>query len=80
MKLTSSHPSAHARVIVVTLVDSNVILDVVGEDPEWFDWSAAVLARAAERGRFGFWVRRSRFQVLGSWFAVGVQQFSEPEP
>lgn len=34
-----------------TLVDSNVILDVVSEDAEWGDWSASMLARAAESGR-----------------------------
>jgi hypothetical protein len=34
-----------------TLVDSNVILDVVTEDEEWFDWSAAALARAADTSR-----------------------------
>jgi predicted nucleic acid-binding protein len=31
-----------------TLVDSNVILDVITEDEEWLDWSAAALARAAD--------------------------------
>ena len=31
-----------------TLVDSNVLLDVITEDAEWFDWSAAALARAAD--------------------------------
>ncbi|GAB4247491.1 MAG: type II toxin-antitoxin system VapC family toxin [Thermoleophilia bacterium] len=31
------------------LVDSNVILDVVTEDAEWFTWSAATLAAEAER-------------------------------
>ena len=30
-----------------TLVDSNVILDVLTEDAEWGDWSAAMLAEAA---------------------------------
>jgi hypothetical protein len=35
---------------VTTLVDSNVILDVVSENEEWIDWSAAMLARAAESG------------------------------
>jgi predicted nucleic acid-binding protein len=35
---------------VATLVDSNVLLDVVGEDAEWFDWSASALARAADDG------------------------------
>lgn len=31
------------------LVDSNVWLDVATEDPDWFDWSAGRLARAADR-------------------------------
>jgi hypothetical protein len=30
-----------------TLVDSNVLLDILTEDAEWMDWSAAALARAA---------------------------------
>lgn len=30
------------------LVDSNVILDVATEDPEWMDWSSDALAEAAE--------------------------------
>lgn len=29
------------------LVDSNVLLDVLTEDPAWYDWSAQALARAA---------------------------------
>jgi len=33
-----------------TLVDSNVLLDVVTEDDGWFEWSAAMLADAADRG------------------------------
>jgi len=33
-----------------TLVDSNVILDVLTEDQEWFDWSAAALGSAATTG------------------------------
>ena len=36
--------------MTATLVDSNVILDVVTEDAEWFDWSAAALARQADAG------------------------------
>ena len=36
---------------MTTLVDSNVILDVVTDDAEWGDWSAAMLAGAAHRGR-----------------------------
>ena len=33
------------------LVDSNVILDIVTEDPEWMDWSADALERCAESAR-----------------------------
>jgi predicted nucleic acid-binding protein len=33
-----------------TLVDSNVILDVLTEDDEWFDWSSSALADAAGMG------------------------------
>jgi predicted nucleic acid-binding protein len=36
--------------VPATLVDSNVILDVVTDDPEWGDWSADQLADAAQRG------------------------------
>jgi predicted nucleic acid-binding protein len=36
--------------VAVTLVDSNVILDIVTEDAEWLDWSAAMLEEAVERG------------------------------
>jgi predicted nucleic acid-binding protein len=32
------------------LVDSNVILDVVTEDPQWFEWSAQMLAEYANQG------------------------------
>ena len=33
-----------------TLVDSNVILDVITDDEEWGDWSADQLAEAAHTG------------------------------
>jgi predicted nucleic acid-binding protein len=36
--------------VAVTLVDANVILDIVTEDSDWLDWSAAMLEEAAERG------------------------------
>ena len=32
-----------------TLVDSNILLDVLTEDPEWFAWSSAALEKQAER-------------------------------
>ena len=31
------------------MVDSNVLLDVATNDPKWGDWSAATLARTADR-------------------------------
>ena len=36
---------------MATLVDSNVILDVVSDDEEWGDWSASMLSQAAQTGR-----------------------------
>lgn len=35
---------------MVTLVDSNVLLDVATGDPTWEEWSARALAGAAEQG------------------------------
>jgi len=32
---------------LTVLVDSNVLLDVLGEDPAWGDWSARALERVA---------------------------------
>jgi predicted nucleic acid-binding protein len=37
--------------VTATLVDSNVILDVVQDDAEWGDWSASMLSTAADAGR-----------------------------
>ncbi len=34
----------------LVLVDSNVLLDVLTEDPGWYAWSAAQLAAVAEEG------------------------------
>jgi len=33
---------------VITLVDSNVILDLVTDDPKWGQWSADTLSRVAD--------------------------------
>ncbi len=33
-----------------TLVDANVLLDVLTEDEQWFEWSSEALARAADHG------------------------------
>ena len=37
-------------VTVGTLVDANVLLDVLTEDPRWLNWSANKLAEAADIG------------------------------
>ena len=37
--------------MLATLVDSNVLLDVITGDEEWIDWSASALARAADTSR-----------------------------
>jgi predicted nucleic acid-binding protein len=34
----------------VTLVDSSVLIDILMDDPNWFDWSLAQLEAAALRG------------------------------
>jgi hypothetical protein len=36
--------------VIGTLVDSNVLLDLLTEDEEWFDWSAAMVAEAGDTG------------------------------
>ncbi len=36
--------------MAATLVDSNVILDILTEDAEWAEWSAAALAARADAG------------------------------
>jgi predicted nucleic acid-binding protein len=33
-----------------TLVDTNVIIDFLNDDTEWFEWSSAALSDAADRG------------------------------
>jgi len=32
------------------LVDSNVLLDVLEEDANWYEWSSAQVQKAADRG------------------------------
>jgi predicted nucleic acid-binding protein len=34
-----------------TLLDSNVLLDMLTEDPRWFEWSAAAIEHAGDEGR-----------------------------
>jgi predicted nucleic acid-binding protein len=37
--------------MTAVLVDSNVLLDLMTEDPNWFEWSAAAVEAAANRSR-----------------------------
>jgi hypothetical protein len=37
--------------MTAVLVDANVLIDVMTEDPQWFAWSAQSLARAADVSR-----------------------------
>ncbi len=37
--------------MTAVLIDSNILLDVMTEDPRWFSWSAASLERAANSFR-----------------------------
>jgi hypothetical protein len=36
--------------MTATLIDSNVLLDIMTEDDRWFSWSSQALALAAEQG------------------------------
>src|SRR5688500_645879 len=36
---------------MITLVDSNVILDLVTDDPQWGAWSAEALSRVADESK-----------------------------
>jgi predicted nucleic acid-binding protein len=37
--------------MTAVLIDSNVLLDLLTEDPRWFSWSAEAVAKAANRFR-----------------------------
>jgi predicted nucleic acid-binding protein len=37
--------------MAAVLIDSNVLLDLITEDPQWFAWSSAILADTAEHSR-----------------------------
>ena len=37
--------------MTAVLIDSNVLLDLMTEDPRWFSWSAAAVESAADRFR-----------------------------
>src|SRR5271156_1926341 len=39
--------------MATVLIDSNVLLDLITEDQQWFAWSSAMLADTAEHSRLG---------------------------
>ena len=57
--------------MATTLVDSNVILDFLTEDEAWADWSAAMLAEAAERGPIAI------NQVIFAEVSVGFERIED---
>lgn len=67
------------------LVDSNVILDVLTEDPVWFEWSAQMLTEYADQGRLIInpliYAEVSiGFQTPEELIAVLPQEFFQYEP
>jgi predicted nucleic acid-binding protein len=55
------------------LVDSNVILDVLTEDPQWLQWSAQVLAEYADRGNLVI------NPIIYAEVSIGFKQIEELE-
>ena len=37
--------------MTAVLIDSNILLDLMTEDPKWYTWSAAAVENAADRFR-----------------------------
>jgi len=56
-----------------TLVDSNVILDVLTQDPQWYGWSADNLARCAESSNLVI------NPLIYSEVSIGFQRIEELE-
>ena len=57
----------------ITMVDSCVLLDIFTEDPDWFAWSAAALATAADSGLLAF------NPVIYAEISIGFEQIEELE-
>jgi predicted nucleic acid-binding protein len=70
---------------MITLVDSNVILDLVTDDPNWSDWSATALARAADESTLAinpliFSEVSIRFETIEEcWQLLGPDEFTHLE-
>lgn len=55
------------------LVDANIILDIVTEDPKWFDWSSSTLSQCAEEGKL--WIN----PIIYAEVSVGFSSIEELE-
>ncbi|KKB76555.1 DNA-binding protein [Devosia soli] len=73
----------------MTLVDSNVLLDLVAADPQWADWSIASLEAARLRGPLfitdvvyaELGVRNQRIELLDEFVAkAGLELVGLPRP
>ncbi|MGK2857746.1 MAG: type II toxin-antitoxin system VapC family toxin [Thermoanaerobaculia bacterium] len=62
---------------MITLVDSNVILDVATDDPEWSEWSSDALARAADESTLA--INPLIFAEISAGFAT-VEELEELVP
>lgn len=62
---------------MITLVDSNVILDVATDDPDWGEWSAEALARAADESTLA--INPLIFAEISAGFAT-IEELEELVP
>jgi len=73
----------------VTLVDTNVLLDLVTADPQWADWSIAALEAASLRGALfindvvyaELGIRYERIELIEEFVAkAGLEMVGLPRP
>lgn len=53
------------------LIDSNIILDIATEDPEWFEWSSRTLSACADQGKL--WIN----PIIYAEVSVGFSRIEE---
>ena len=58
---------------MITLVDSNVILDLVTDDKKWFEWSAGSLSRAGDESTLAI------NPIIYAEVSIGFQTIEEIE-
>ncbi len=60
-----------------TLVDTNVLLDILTEDPKWLDWSSERLAAAADAGALA--INPIVYAEVSTYFA-SIEELDEALP